>query len=118
MSIILNFQNDVKGYNSYAVQFSQDKFSATLAAGGNATVTVPAHQNYTKWVVSFSYTPGANVWVSVDGTAAAPAGATFASTTSQLLPGALSVVTGDTINIINTGASSADVGVIFYAIPQ
>lgn len=116
MSTLLNFQNDVKGYNSYAPQFSTDKFSATLAAGGNATITVPAHANYTHWVVSFSYAAGANIWVSVDGTAAAPAGATFTSTTSQLLPGALAVNTGDTINVLNSGAGSADVGAVFYAI--
>lgn len=116
MSTLLNFQNDIKGYNSYAPAFSQDKFSATLASGGNATITVPAHSNYTKWVVAFSYQPGSNIWLSVDGTAAAPAGATFASTTSQLLPGSLAVNTGDTINILNNGAGNADVGAVFYAI--
>ena len=116
MTTVLNFQNDVKGYNSYAPAFSADKFSATLAAGGNATITVPANTNYTHWVVGFSYSAGANIWVSVDGTAAGPAGATFASTTSQLLPGALAVVTGDTINVKNTGAGSSDVGAVFYAI--
>lgn len=116
MSTLLNFQNDIKGYNSYAPKFSTDKFSATLASGGNATITVPAHTNYTHWVVSFSYQAGSNIWLSVDGTAAGPAGATFASTTSQLMPGALAVETGSTINVINTGAASADVGAVFYAI--
>jgi len=116
MSTLLNFQNDIKGYNSYAPAFSADKFSATLAAAGNATITVPAHANYTHWVVAFSYSAGSNIWVSVDGTAAGPAGATFASTTSQLLPGALAVNTGDTINVLNNGTGSADVGAVFYAI--
>lgn len=116
MSTLLNFQNDVKGYNSFAAPFSADKFSATLAAGGNATITVPAHTNFTHWVVAFSYAAGADIWVSVNGTAAAPAGATFASTSSQLLPGALAVSTGDTINVLNGGAGSADVGAVFYAI--
>ena len=113
---LLDFQNDIKGYNSYAAPFSQNKFSATLAAAGNATITVPATTNYSRWVVAFSYGAGSNIWVSVDGTAAAPAGGTFASTTSQLLPGALAVNTGDTINVLNSGAGAADVGAVFYAI--
>lgn len=114
MTTKLNFQRDVQGYNAFAPLFATDRYSATLAAAGNATVTVPS--NFSNWVASFSYTPGSNIWAAYNGTAAAPAGATFASTTSELNPGARAVVAGDTINFKNTGSSSADVGVTFYAV--
>jgi hypothetical protein len=112
---ILNFQNDVKGYNSYAPEFSSDKYSASLAAAGSDDITVPSG-NFTHWVASFAYEAGAAIWVSVNGTAAAPAGGTFATTASQLLPGALAVKAGDVIDFYNNSAGTADVGVIFYAI--
>lgn len=110
----LNFARDVQGFNSYAPEFSANKFSATLAAAGNDTITVPS--SFTNWVAGFSYQAASNIWVSVNGTAAAPAGATFAATSSQFVPGSLKVKAGDTINIKNTGAAAADVGVILYVI--
>jgi hypothetical protein len=110
----LNFGRDVQGYNSFAASKADAKFSATLASAGNASFTVPS--NYENWIVSFSFQPGSEVWVSINGTAAAPAGATFASTNSELLPGSRTVQAGDVINILNTGAGDADVGVSLYAI--
>lgn len=114
MSVKLNFQRDTQGYNAYAPQQASDKYSATIAAGGHATVTVPS--NFQNWIAAFSYAAGGDFWVSVGGTAAAPAGATFASTTSQLNPGALSVQKAQVIDVLNNGAGSSDVGVVFYAI--
>jgi hypothetical protein len=96
-------------------------FSATLASGGNSTITVPA--NYKEWIVSFSFQPGSDMWVAYNTTAAVPAGGSFASTTSELLPGARAInayqadgKTASTINIYNNTASPQDVGVIFYAV--
>lgn len=121
MTTKLNFGRDVQGYNSFAPNVSTDKYSATIASGGNATITLPT--NASIWIVSFSYQPGSNVWVAYNGSASAPAGATFASTTSELLPGARQLpalrndgVTATTINLLNNGAGSADIGVILYAI--
>jgi len=120
MSTKLNFARDVQGYNSYAPSPSTNMFSATLASGGNATITLPT--NALTWIVAFSYQPGSNLWVRVNGSAAAPAGATFAATTSELNPGARLIpafkpdgITANTINILNNGASSADVWVGLYA---
>lgn len=113
MTIKLSFGRDVQGYNSFAPPFSQDKYSATLAAAGHNTITVPS--NFESWIVAFSYQPGATIWVSVNGTAAAPAGATFAATTSQLNPGSLHLKAADVIDLLNDGAGSADVGVIMFA---
>lgn len=118
MSTILNFQNDIKGYNSFAPHFSTDKFSSTLGAADDATIIVPEHSNFTKWVVAFAYSSGSNIWVCVNGSAAAPVDNTFTATDSQLMPGALAVNTGDTINLLNSGSNASDVGAVFYAIPQ
>lgn len=120
MSTKLAFGRDVQGYNAYSPQTSTNMYSATLASGGNASITLPT--NALSWIVAFSYQPGSDIWVRFNGSAAAPVGATFASTTSELNPGARVVsafkadgVTANTINILNNGASSADVWVGLYA---
>lgn len=120
MSQKLSFGRDTQGYNAFAPIPSTDKFSATLTTGTNSTITLPG--NAQSWIVSFSYQAGSNIWVAYNGAAAAPAGGTFASNTSELLPGSRTLpafqnngTTPTTINILNSGASSADVGVVLYA---
>lgn len=120
MTTKLNFGRDVQGYNAFAPAPSTNMYSATLTAGGNSTITLPT--NVPVWIVSFSYQPGSDIWVAYNGNAAAPAGASFASNTSELLPGARALnalrndgVTATTINLFNNGAGVADVGVILYA---
>lgn len=120
MSTKLNFGRDSQGYNAYAPAPAGDKYSATLAAGGNSTITLPG--NAQSWIVSFSYQPGADIWVAYNASAAAPAGSSFATTSSELLPGARTLpafqnngTTATTINLFNNGAGTADVGVILYA---
>ena len=115
----LNFAKDVQGFNTFASPISDNKYSATIAAAGNATITLPASSP--RWIVSFSYQPGSNIWVAFNGSAAVPAGATFASTGSELLPGSrvLNSVqlngSATTINFINNGSVNADIGVVLYA---
>ena len=120
MSTKLNFGRDSQGYNAFAPNPAGDKYSATLAAAGNATITLPT--NAQSWIVSFSYQPGSDIWVAYNTSAAAPAGATFASTSSELLPGARTLpafqnngTSATTINLYNNGSGSADIGVILYA---
>jgi hypothetical protein len=120
MSTKLNFGRDQQGYNAYAPPPAADKYSATIASAGNATITLPG--NAQSWVVSFSFQPGSDIWVAYNASAGAPAGATFASTASELLPGARLLpafrndgITATTINIFNNGPANADVGVILYA---
>jgi hypothetical protein len=112
---LLNFAKDVQGFNTFAAAFSDIKYSAKIASSGNATITIPSTGE--NWVISFSFQPGSNIWIAVNTTAAIPAGATFAITQSELLPGARSVKSGDTINILNNGTTDADIGVVLYAIP-
>lgn len=120
MTTKLAFGRDTQGYNAFAPAPSTNMYSATLAAGGNSTITLPT--NVSTWIASFSYQPGSDVWVAYNGSAAAPAGSTFASNTSELLPGARLLPalqndgkTATTINLLNNGAGTADVGVILYA---
>jgi len=122
MTTKLNFGRDVQGYNSYAPPPSTNMYSATLASGGNATITLPT--NVANWIVAFSFQPGSDIWVRYNGSAAAPAGATFSSTTSELNPGARIVpstnitssgTSATTINLLNNGSSSADIWVGLYA---
>jgi hypothetical protein len=121
MTTKLNFGRDVQGYNTFAPNVSTDKYSATLASTGNSTITLPTNANI--WIVSFSFEPGSDVWVAYNATASAPVGATFATTTSELLPGSRTLPalqndgkTATYINIYNNSAGNADIGVILYAI--
>jgi hypothetical protein len=122
MTTKLAFSRDVQGYNAYAPAPSTNLYSATLASGGNATITLPTNVPY--WIVAFSFQPGADIWVAYNGTAAAPAGATFATTNSELNPGARllsstnvtsSGSSATTINLLNNGTGSADIGIMLYA---
>jgi len=116
----LHFGRDNQGYNAFAPTPSVNKYSATLPAAGNATITLPATAQ--SWIVAFSYTPGSNIWVAYNTSAAAPAGATFAASNSELNPGSRELptyridgTTSTTINILNGGASSSDISVVLYA---
>jgi hypothetical protein len=109
MTNLLSFGRDVQGYNAYAPQDAPFKESATLAAGGASSFTIPS--SYPVWIVAFSPQPGANVWVDFTGaTAAIPVGATFATTTSSLNPGQRTVLAGASISCI-TDNTTADIGI-------
>lgn len=124
MATELNFGRDVQGFNAYAPAPSVNMYSATLAAGANDTITLP--KTYPFWIVVFGYAIGSTIWVAYNTTASAPAGGTFAATSSELLPSARilpaikvgTTSTATTINIKNTGAAAADVWVGLYAVTQ
>jgi len=115
MTTQLNFGRDVQGYNSYAPSISNSMESASLASGDEDSVTVPS--DAARYIAVLSYQPGGTIWVAINDTAAPPGGATFAATTSFLLPAQLSVNAGDTISCYNNSASDQDVGIAFYAVP-
>lgn len=125
-----NIYSYVKGVNGYGLPFSNTAFSATLAANTDTTLAVPlgaaagapAAVAFNKFIVQLKYSKDSggaagDVWVSVNGTAAVPAGATFASTTSILNPTAKTVKAGDVLHFI-----SADTGVSvsaeFFAVQE
>jgi hypothetical protein len=115
MTTKLNFGRDVQGMNAYAPQTSSNKYSATLASGTASTIIAPLSS--ANWIVAFSFQPGTTVWVDLTGaTAAVPSGGTLSSTTAELLPGQRLITGGSSISMI-TANTSADVGVLLYAVP-
>jgi len=114
MTTKLSFGRDVQGYNSFAPAPSTDMFSASIPSGASASITVPS--NFQNWIASFSFQPGSDVWVSYTGTATPPAGATFASTASELLPGSRALLKATVVSFYNNGTDTADVGAILYAV--
>lgn len=115
MTTQLNFGRDVQGYNAFAPALSDLNQSASIVSGASSSVTVPGSAQ--RWIAVLSYQPGSTFWVSVNHTAVPPAGATFASVNSALLPAQLSVKAADTISCYNNTASTQDIGISFYAVP-
>ena len=113
MSTLLNLGRDVAGQNSYTPAFCDNKFSATLTIGVEATFTVPSNKKV--WTCAFCIQPGTVVWVARNETAAVPVGGTFAATDSELNPATRTVFAGDVIHLI-TSSTTADVGVLLYAV--
>jgi len=118
---------DINGYNGFGIKFSDTNYSATLATGTNTTLTVPSLSppggaSYSGsanpiLIALFEYDSGTSVWVSLNATAATPAGASFAATNSQLNPSARQVKAGDVLNFITAG-TGVNVSVCFYWIGQ
>ena len=123
MTTLFSLTRDINGYNGFGRRPADDKSSVTLSASTDTTVSVPAgttigsgHSTVVlQWLAIFSYTPGSSVWVANNATAAVPAGATFASTTSSLNPTCFQVKTGDVLHFIS-GVANTSVGVEFYAL--
>lgn len=101
----------------FSSRFSNLKYSCTLAITTNTTLTVPGDAPRYKALIKCM--PAGQVWVAVNGTAAAPAGNTFAKTTSELLtedyPLCREVVPGDVLNFFSSTATT-NVSVSFFAV--
>ena len=127
MALPINYAIDsfINGVNGFGAQFCTINYSTTLGAAAEATVAVPDssaigaanNSTYPRFLAVFSYHPGRNVWVSVNSTAAVPAGGALAITTSELNPPAKVVKSTDVIHMI-TATATTDVGVSFYALPE
>ncbi len=109
----ISFGRDVQGYNAYAPAFSTNSYSASMTIGSEQTITVPS--NFKNWIAVFAYEPGSVVWVALNTTAAVPAGASLAATSSELIPSARMVSAGDVIHVI-TASTTAEVSVSLYAV--
>jgi hypothetical protein len=116
MSTALHFARDTQGYSADAPQFPTDIYTATLAASGASSITVPS--NFSTWVMYVRVQPNGWVWVRNGGTAAIPAGATFAASSSELVCGTIeyrrAVKAGDVISFI-TANTTCDIEVAFQA---
>lgn len=106
---------DTRSNNS--LPFATIKYSATLAASTATSLVVPTVAGKFKAVIKAE--TDAVVWVSDSGTAAVPAGASFATVSSEMVPvnGELEreVFSGDTLSFITAG-TDIDVSVVFYVL--
>lgn len=110
----LNLLRDVQGYPATSLNLrpiAPTKASATLGASTEETFTVPS--TFENWAVFISVKSGVNLWVAINATAAVPAGATFASTTSLLNPPGFILKAGDVIHAI-TATATTDVGLELF----
>jgi len=126
MSTKFLFKDESIGNNEFGQYFSDSNYSATLAAATDTTLSVPgtaafgsmpAYQ-FNKYVAVISVKPGAEVWVSLNNTASPPAGASFASTNSEMVTDvrAKRCKATDVLHFYTT-ASNVDVSVSFYSLP-
>lgn len=103
--------------DDFGLRFSNLKYSASLAATTDTTLTVPGKAQRYKAVIKVEN--NGLVWVALNATAAVPAGGTFAATTSELITDAKSlcreVRSGDVLHFI-TATAGTDVSVVFYAL--
>ncbi len=122
--------NDVNGSEGNGLQIADILYSATLTSGGgDTTLTVPAAgslggiggQLHNKWAAKIVTEQGSTVWHALNATAAVPAGATFAASTSELIPPETEIIrrveAGDVMHFV-TADATADVSVTFYSLNQ
>lgn len=103
MSTKLSMTRDINGYNAFGLTPTYDIYGAYLTANAAQSVTVPSNAQY--WLAVFSYSPGANVWVSFTTTAAVPGGVVGALT-SVLNPAGRQVLAGTTISFITSDTTT------------
>ena len=127
MTTQYKLQKDVAGYNGFGLQFCDQKFSASLAITTDTTLTVPINAAMgmaldikAKWLAVVQVEANLSVWFALNATAAVPAGATFAATTSDLIIGSqyygVEVKAGDVMHFLAPVAGT-DILVKFYALP-
>ena len=127
MATQYKLQKDVAGYNGFGLQFSDLKFSASLAITTDTTLAVPlkgsmgaALDTINKFLAVITVEANLSVWCALNTAAAVPAGSTFAATASDLIVGtqdyAREVKAGDTLHFFAPVAGT-DICVMFYALP-
>lgn len=104
MSTKFNMIRDISGYNGFGIIPTYDIQGCSLAASTAQTFTVPA--NYSNWIAIFSYTPGSNIFVRFDGTAATVPSGSVAAIFVSLNPSARAVKGGQTFSVITPDATS------------
>lgn len=116
MTTKFNMTRDINGYNGFGLPFADNKYSCTLTAASEKTLTAPTSPfpEYPNFLAIFSFAPGSSVWVANNATAVVP-GASFAAVSSDLNPAARYVKSADILHFI-TSDTSDEVGVTFYAV--
>lgn len=122
-----NIDAAITGAQDFGLPFADNPYSARLAATTDTTLTVPGEQplgvagdsTTNKYLAVFSYAKAEakDVWVALNAIADAPAGATFATDTSELNPTAKVVEAGDVLHFYAVTANT-DVSVAFYRLKE
>lgn len=103
--------------DDFSLRFADLKYSATLAATTDTALTIPGNASRYKALIKVE--GSGHVWVANNATAAVPAGAGFAATTSELVPqnGGIcrEVKAGDVLHFY-TATANIDVSVVLYAV--
>jgi hypothetical protein len=103
---------DINGNDTYVLPFCDLKYSTSLVATVEQTLTIPSDANV--YIVIFFIEAGSEVWIAKNATAALPGGS-FAATTSSLCPSArATVVPGDVLHFIS--GIDCNIGVELYAL--
>ena len=122
MATLYNINKNLYGRNGFASLFCDTIYSADLTAATDTSIAVPliakigmasAQQVNDTFLAVFSYGYGLTVYVAKNAAAAPPAGAPFASTTSEINPTAKIVQAGDVIHMYCT--AGGNVAVAFYS---
>lgn len=130
MTVQFRTQEEIKGINDFGQQPSDQNYSATLTAATDTKVDVPGggimggmtsyNGSNTKNKMRAVISTDLDVWMAVDGTAAVPAGASFSSTTSILIPAgstkAFDVNVAEELHFISKAATTPSISVSFYAL--
>jgi hypothetical protein len=127
MTTMYRLQKDIAGYNGFGLPFSDQKYTANLAATTDTTLTIPATapmgaplNQKQRFLAVINVENGVSVWCALNATAAVPAGATFAASTSELIIGgqdyAREVQGADVIHFYTANANT-DISVSLYALP-
>lgn len=112
----LIFGTDSQDRNGYAPNISNLIYHALLTQNLAASITLPTETGIAQYLVCFSYSPGANVWVDYSGgVATVPSNASFATGNSELCPGQRVLASGSSLSIISGDSGGAYVGVAIYA---
>lgn len=104
MSTKFSMVRDINGYNGFGIIPTYDIQGCSLAANTAQTFTVP--NNYSNWIAIFSYTPGSNIFVRFDGSAATVPGGTVGAINVALNPSARAVNGGSTFSVISPDATA------------
>lgn len=119
---------ETKNNNDFGQLFCDQVYSASLAVTTDTTITVPGggvmgsinSYNTNKVYAVIRVTTGKDVFLAVNATAAAPGGASFASTTSELVSGGYAICkyvsVGDVLHFF-APAANTNVTIAFYALP-
>lgn len=125
MTTLYKNYNEVQSFNDYGQQFCTQIYTASLNATTDTTLTVPGggimggiSATTTNRMIAVIRVEN-NTWVALNATAAVPAGATFATSTSELVTSSrefAKVVNVEDVIHFYTATAGTDVSVAFYAL--